>query len=248
MEFIDVQTGFGGFTPGKREVYAASALAASLKQAAIGQALVRIIPEANDFDIEHSNAFLYAQCKANKGLIPCPVVAPDAIGDLGGAEHQVQAAIAAGAGAAVLRPGPDYWTAEPWVCKDILTALGKHKLPAYTAERLIPVAQFARLAEAYPETTFIYAELNYRALRTYIPLMQEFPNVYLTIGCNFNFHAGFQLIAEKVGVDRLLFGSGLPVSEPCAAMSELIYSGLDKASITKIASGNFKKLMKGIRK
>ena len=78
--------------------------------------------------------------------------------------------------------------------------------------------------------------------------MQEFPNVYLTIGCNFNFHAGFQLIAEKVGVDRLLFGSGLPTSEPCAAMSELIYSGLDKASITKIASGNFKKLMKGIRK
>ena len=158
------------------------------------------------------------------------------------------AAIAAGAGAAVLRPGPDYWTAEPWACRDILEALGRHKLPAYTTERLIPVAQLARLAGGFPETNFIYAELNYRALRTYIPLMQEFPNIYLSIGSNFNFHAGFLLIAEKIGVDRLLFGSGLPASEPCAAMSELMYSGLDKADITKIASGNFKKLMKGVRK
>lgn len=248
MDFIDVQTGFGGFTPGRREIYAASSLAEKLKQAKIARALARIMPEASDFDLVHSNAFLYAQCKANDGLIPCPVVAPDAVGDLGGAEYQVQAAIAAGAGAAVLRPGPDYWTAEPWACRDILEALGRHKLPAYTTERLIPVAQLARLAGTFPETNFIYAELNYRALRTYIPLMQEFPNIYLSIGSNFNFHAGFLLIAEKIGVDRLLFGSGLPASEPCAAMSELMYSGLDKADITKIASGNFKKLMQGVRK
>jgi len=248
MEFIDVQTGFGGFVPGQREVHSAKELAAVLKRAGIKQALARIVPEANDFDLVHSNAFLYAQCKASKGLIPCPVVAPDAVGDLGGAEHQVQEAIEAGAGAAVLRPVPDYWTAEPWACKDILTALGQRKLPAYTTEKLISVEQFARLAGAFPDTVFIYAGLNYRALRTYIPLMQAFPNVYLSIGCGFNFHAGLQLVAEKLGVDRLLFGSGLPTSEPCSAMSELVYSGLDKACITKIASGNFKKLMRGIRK
>ena len=92
MDFIDVQTGFGGFTPGRREIYAASSLAEKLKQAKIARALARIMPEASDFDLVHSNAFLYAQCKANDGLIPCPVVAPDAVGDLGGAEYQVQAA------------------------------------------------------------------------------------------------------------------------------------------------------------
>ena len=89
MDFIDVQAGFGGFTPGKRENHTADALVAALKHAGIKKALARITPEANDFDIERSNELLYTQCKVNRELIPCPVVAPDPIGDLGGEERSL---------------------------------------------------------------------------------------------------------------------------------------------------------------
>lgn len=242
MEFIDVQAGFGGFVPGKRDLFTADMLASELDRSGIAKAMVRIVPEDADFDIGHSNELLYAACEKHKNFIPCPIAAPDMPGDLGGAEHQVCDAIAHGAWAMVLRPVPDHWLPEAWVCDDIMNALAAHNMPAFTTAGLIDYAKIAYLAGAFPNNTFIYAGIDYRALRTELPLMSKFKNIYISTGVNFNFHEGFTIFDKTVGVDRLLFGTALPYSEPGASIGCLTYSGLESSKIAAIAKGNFEKL------
>lgn len=248
ITLLDVQTGFGGFTPGQRELYTAESLAGELRHAGIQRALARIIPDKDDFDIAHSNELLYEACRRNPSLIPCPVAAPDLAGDLGGATHQISEALANGAVAVALRPVLDHWLAEPWVCDDLMCALASHNLPAFCAERLVPLPELAKLAQAYPDNIFILAEVNYRSLRTLLPLLKHFNNIYLSTGNNFTFHYGYETFAKVVGTKRLLFGTGLPDHEAGAALGHLMYSGLTSEQKADIAFGNFNSLIQGVRK
>ncbi len=243
MEYFDVQCGFGGFVPGKREQYSAESLVEELRRLGISRGLARIVPEADDFDICHSNELLYAACEKFGELVPCPIAAPDAAGDLGGVENQVLDAISHGAAAMVLRPGPDRWIPEPWVCGDIMEALAAHSMPAYTTMALMDYATMAKIAGAFPGNTFIYAGIDYRALRTLLPLMTNFKNIYLSTGVNFNFHDGFKVFCKAAGAGRLLFGTGLPYSEPGASMGCLAYSGLPEDDKAAIARGNIERLI-----
>ena len=248
MLLIDVQAGFGGFTPGRPVQASAESLVEELRRLGIARALARITPAEQDFDIPHSNDLLYAACAAHPELIPCPAAAPDAVGDLGGDARQVADAIAHGAAAVALRPGPDHWLAEPWACRTLLEALADRAMPAYAEASLLDYGAIARLAAAFPRNRFIYAGVDYRSLRILLPLMLAHPNISLSIGNNFNFHEGLRLFAERVGADRLLFGTGLLGSEAGAAIGMLAYSGLPETQIADIASGNFLRLQEGIRK
>lgn len=248
MDFIDVQCGFGGFKPGVREEFTAEMLIEQLDFAGIGRGLARILPFADDADVEYSNEKLYNTCaKYSERLIPCPVVVPDILKEFGGEEAQVKMAAQAGAGAVFLRPTADGWLPETWVCTELMAALAKYNLPAFMTAS-VSMADVAKLATAFPEVNFIYSDINYRMLRTLLPLMATHKNVYVSTGCNFNFHNGYEAFERTVGTEHLLFGTGLPVSEPGAAMAFLTYSTLSDDTKQAIASGNYLNLFANIRR
>src|SRR5690606_10518734 len=82
VELIDVQAGFGGLAPGEKQVVSAAELVGELQRHGIARALVRIVPDTLDFDVERSNESLYQACAEFPELIPCPIVLPAHCGDV----------------------------------------------------------------------------------------------------------------------------------------------------------------------
>ncbi|MBT7166733.1 MAG: amidohydrolase family protein [Victivallales bacterium] len=247
VELIDVQAGFGGLAAGVREGIPADELVAELQRHQISHALTRITPDGIDFDAERSNESLYHACAEFHELIPCPVVLPAHCGDVPPGEEQIEGAVASGAAAVVIRPGPDNWLPTRWVVGPLLDALQEARLPVVCLHRLVPLPVVAQLAEWAPELPLIVAEIPYRLNRTLVPLLQSFPNTYLSIGSNFTAHCGVEFYASMVGADRLLFGTGLPAAEAGAAIGQFLYADLTGEEREWIGAGNFRRLQEGIR-
>jgi predicted TIM-barrel fold metal-dependent hydrolase len=248
IDLFDVQAGFGGLAPGLREPIPSEWLQGQLRRQRIGQALVRITPEAQDFDIRRSNERLYEAAACTPEFVPCPVLAPAACGDLPAEDEQVSEALDRGAAAVVLRPGPDRWEPEPWVVGPLLRALAARGLPVLCPAPLVPLATVARWGALVPDVPLIIAGVAYGQERTLLPLLREFPNTYLSIGNNFTAHRGLEFYLERVGASRLLFGTGLPESEPGAAMGQLLFAEMSEKDRALIGAGNLRRLQEGTRR
>lgn len=247
VELIDVQAGFGGLAPGERQQVSAAELVGELQRHRIAQALVRIVPDTLDFDVERSNESLYQACAEFPELIPCPIVLPAHCGDVPDEAEQVAGAVAAGAGAVLARPGPDYWLPERWVAEPLLAALEAARMPLFCPLRLVPLPVLAQWAQWAPDLPLIVAEVPYNQNRSLVPLFQSFPNTYLSLGSTFTAHCGVEFFASVMGAERLLFGTGLPTAEAGAAIGQLLYADLTGEEREWIGAGNFRRLWEGIR-
>jgi hypothetical protein len=241
LRLIDVQCGFGGARPG-RQVVALGELVADMDRLQIDRALARILPDVLDLDVVRSNGVLLEAAAGERRLAPCPVVLPAAAGDLPSEAEQASAAVRAGAGAVCVRPGLDCWSLAPWVCDRLFGALQERRLPVLCAQRHVPLDEVGRLAGAYPGLPFIVAEVGYRQLRTLLPLLEAFPNTYLSVGSLWTVHEGLERLAERVGAERLLFGTGFPEVEPMMAVTQLTYSALSEEQKALVGAENFERL------
>ena len=248
IRLIDVQCGFGGAAPGVRDIVSENELLACMAKIRIERALVRIIPDKLDTDVVLSNDKLITACRAHpEELIPCPVVLPASGGDLPAEPDQVDACIRAGARAVVIRPAQDAWLPLPWMADRLFNALQERRLPVLCAERHVSHEQAASLASRYPDLPIILAQQGYRSQRILMALLGAFPNLYLSIGNNYGVHGGIEQFCRAYGAGRLLFGTEFPQSEPMAAVTCLLYSGVSKEEKEKIGALNFETLARGIR-
>ena len=246
VPLFDVQTGFGGLPTGKAESVALDELLDEMAHLSIDRSLVRIVPDEQERDVPADNAALFDACDAHDALVPCPVVVPNTAYDLAPEEDQVAEAVAHGAGAASVRPGKDGWLLRDWACGRLLRALEERRLPVFCLERDFTLEQVGDLAAKYPELPIILAGLAYRSQRMILPLMETFRNVHAAMGFRFAVHAGIEQLVQRVGVDRVLFGTGFPESEAGMAVTQLMYADLSDEDKVKIGSGNFERLMEAI--
>ena len=247
-ELFDAQTGFGGLGKARREHVPLSDLLEEMERLDLAGALARIVPDELERDWPEANRVLYEACAAHKGLVPCPVLVPNTGYDYPPEEEQVADAIARGAGAAWLRPGKDSWVIRDWACGRLFRALEERRLPAFLLHRDLELEQIGDLAEAYDELPFIIARVDFRHYRTLLPLLETFGNVYFATGGAFGLHLGVEHLVEKLGPDRILFGTGFPESEAGMAVTQLAYAEIPEDVRAAIGSGNFERLMEGVRR
>jgi len=246
ITLFDVQTGFG-CAPGQAGV-SADDLRAEMRRLEIDRALVCITPENMEFDVPFANDMLFKACQDDPALVPCPIVAPNSGYDFPSEEEQADDAIRRGAGAVWIRPAADSWIFAEWVCDRLFRVLESRRLPVLCLERLVPLDQVAGLAGRYPRLTFIVAESNYRQQRILMPLLETFPNVYLSTGNNYIVYKGIEQFVERGFTERLLFGTGFPVSEAMNAITQLMYADISEEQRQLIGAGNMQRLMEGILK
>lgn len=246
IELFDVQAGFGGAAAGVSRAYSAAELAAELARNRIAGALARITPESLDTDVVRSNGLLLDACIQNPALVPCPVVVPASGYDLPSEDEQAEAAVQAGALAVVIRPGPDSWIVADWLSDRLFRALGDRHIPVFCLTRLVSIEQVAATARRFPALPLILAEASYRQQQILIPLLETFPNIYLSAGNNYIVSGGLEQVAARVGAARVLFGTGLPDSEAAGAISYLMYAKLSTEEKQLIGSGNIRRLGEGI--
>jgi predicted TIM-barrel fold metal-dependent hydrolase len=260
IDLFDCFAGATGLGSRQREHLPIDDLLGQMQRLDVGGALIRTWPVEVERNWPSANRALYETCAAHDGLVPCPVLIPATARDVPPESEQVATALEAGAGAAWIRPRGNNWPAVDWVCGALLRELNAHRLPVYItepdlppdpaghAQRGEPLLVVADLAKAYPELPFLLAGFDYRTMRTILPLLRTFPNVHLTTGYNFAMHRGLEFLVDEIGPDRILFGTGFPISEPAMYVTQLMYADLPDAARAAVASGNANRLLEGIRR
>ncbi len=243
IELFDVQCGFGGAVPGVEKIVSADELVSEMLRLRIKRALVRIVPEQLDMDFEMTNSRLFASCSGKKRLLPCPVVVPSSAHDLPPEPEVIDALIRRGARAVWIRPDHDSWSLAPWCSAKLFQALSGRKMPVLLLNRMVGCDKAAELAQAYPELPFIMEEVDYRHFRILFPLVENYPNIHLSIGSNFTIHCGISRIAEKLGARQLLFGTGFPSVDPMPAVAGLMYAPVSQEVKQLIGHGNLERIL-----
>lgn len=121
----------------------------------------------------------------------------------------------------------------------------EHRLPvlSHTYFAGDSLAVFGRIANRYPDATVIvgHAGLDH-GLQPVVKLVQQHPNVMLDL-CGALVRDGVvEVLAERVGADRLLLGTDMPFVNGAAQLGTLLYSRLDRQALTRIAGGNAARL------
>lgn len=223
-------------------------LLATMERYDIGRALVRIEPADFETDAPFSNGKLYEACSRQPELSPCPVVVPNTAGDLPDESEQVAEAVARGAGAVWIRPKADYWIIAEWLSDRLFGALSDCRMPVYVSAEMLSLPDVADLAGRFGKMPIILAEVGYRLQRVLLPMLERFDNIHLCTGRNYRNYRGIEQIVERVGADRLLFGSGFPDSEPMAAIVQLMYADITDEQKRRIGSENIERLTGGIQR
>lgn len=245
---FDVQAGCGGTPHAQTDAVGVDQLLSNLQRLDIAKALARTLPEDNIIDVLSANQELYADCDRHACLFPCPILVTSGNGDLPMEAEQVDEAIVHGAGAALLRPKADYWSLQPWASGPLLCAMEERRLPAYCLSEQFSFDEVGILAHQHPQLPIIVAGVEYRNDRTLLPLMRQFPNVYLSIGSNYTVHNGIERFVTSVGPERLLFGTGFPQVEPMGAVAMLMYAGISDEERQLVGSGNMERLIAEIQR
>ncbi|MFI7633631.1 amidohydrolase family protein [Nonomuraea sp. NPDC049400] len=161
-------------------------------------------------------------------LIPVPVVVP---GETGEESH----------GAGMIRLCPErhrFDLTGPHALR-CLAALG---LPmAIDLDETSP-AQLRHLAELLPDLPILVLNPGYRRLRALAELMTEAPNVRAEIG-TVNTQGGVEWLAARFGAERLVFGTGAPVSDDCGPRFLLDHLDLPPEDVERIAAGTLEELL-----
>jgi len=247
LPLFDVQCGFGGAKPGQKVLLTAQDCLVEMDRLTIDRALVRTVPEDLDRDAVQSNDRLFAACRGEPRLAPCPVIFPSAADDLPPEPEQVSAFIDAGAGAVWIRPAHDTWSLKAWASGALMDALTERRLPVVCLQRMVDLESVADLAGRYADLPLVVADTSYRYQRMLVPLLESFPNVHLSLGSNYTLHCGIERLVRAVGPEQLLFGTGFPEIEPMMAVTQLVYAEISDADKAMIGSGNLERLLGGIQ-
>ncbi|KKK81825.1 hypothetical protein LCGC14_2809570, partial [marine sediment metagenome] len=193
-----------------------------------------------------ANEELLGACAQRPGFVPCPIVIPNAAGDVPPEDEQVAALLACGAGAACIRPKRDHWILADWVAGPLLEALQGRRVPVFCRPEQIALEEVAELAGRYPDLPIIVAEAGYRSQRVLLRLLATFGRVHVCLGGAYSVHRGVEQLVGRVGAERVLFGTGYPDSEPTAAVTQLMYADISDAQRSSIGAGNMERLMEEI--
>ncbi|KPK63509.1 MAG: hypothetical protein AMK73_05060 [Planctomycetes bacterium SM23_32] len=248
IELFDAQAGFGGGRRGQPWVPTAQELLGHMERLSMARALVRTDFEEMDSDPMFSNRLLYEACAQHECLVPCPTVLPTGHGDVPSEREQIAELVARGSGAATLRPGQDGWSTAEWCAGTLLGLLEERRIPVLCRHSVLGFEAVADLAGRHPGLPIVMFHVGYRSQRTLVSLMKAFANVFLSVGSPYSVHLGIESMADHVGAERLLFGTGFPYAEPMASITMLTYSDLSDADKQLVGSGNLDRLIGGIRR
>lgn len=252
--FLDANTFIGRVaTPEPMWFHSKEELLAELEYYRIQEAIVTHAL-ARDYHPSYGNALLERALQAERRLRSCWVLPVHPHPDEPPVERLVDNMLDAGVRIArVYPPNRVPFTVTSWFGYDVFRALEAHRVPVlltdsdlgawpdqgkkgYTAEMVYDLCQ------AFPALPIVVVRFNYQLTHLIYPMLREFNNLFLEIS-NYTTHRGVELLVKEFGSHRLIFGSGMPMQNPGAALAILRYAGISDADKRDIAGDNLRRLM-----
>jgi len=195
------------------------------------------------------NAMLMDEIAGHERLLPCWVVFPHFTGEMPAPDELTDEMLQRGVKMARMMPGygGHRFSMEPWCAGPLLEALAARHMPV-----LIDFMFFRRddpdwkllydLSHRYPTLPIILTGWSGLASRSFYPLCQECPNLYLDAS-RYSLFRGLEAFCREVGARHLLYGSGLPFRAPGVAMITITHAFISDEEKELIAAGNLEQLL-----
>lgn len=258
LEFFDINCAVGPpRKPTSATRHALSDLVNEMDHFGITGALVAH-NDAIERGVHEGNRKVMEIINGDSRLMPS-FVAPMHTGlDYPDAEKYVDEILTHGARAVRIQPSPYHGAlCKPWALGPLWPALEKRRVPViidrsalgvypdqpsngFTAENIHEVCA------SFPDLPLILLRVNFSALRVLVPLMQTCRNLHAELSF-FTAHRGVEVLAEHVGHERMVFGSGWPWSSAGPGVAAIRYSGLPHEKQQDIAAGNAQRLLAEIK-
>lgn len=234
MFAIDVNTFFGTL-PGQRTDYRLGTLLDLMEQHGIATALILSLRGVHD-DHVAGNAETLAACRANPRLIPVATINP--LRGLG-LEADLEQIKAGGFRAVRLYAGEAFQDMSPdsLSFQRVLQGLAPLRLPIIASATV--KRHIAALARATADLglPLLFVETSYDAQAEIEEAARRYPQVFVDTA-RLATPGAIEVLADTVGYDRILYGSGMPRYAPQASMNVIFQADLSDEQRAQILAGN----------
>ena len=227
-------------------------LVAALRSYGIGEALV-YHADAAEYSWAIGNERLLADVADQASLHPCWVLGPHQTGELPPPAEVVSAMLGAGVRPVRLFPHDHRYRFRAWNVGPLLERLEAHRVPVWVdfglrgwTDELVDWEGLVEVCGAFPALPVVLVRANIGSNRRLFPAMERCPNLLIETSY-YTVHRGIELVAGTFGAERVLFGTGFPTRAAGPAITALAYALIPDVDRARIAGGNLRSLLEGVK-
>ena len=199
---------------------------------------------AKEYEAKYGNDALMEEIKDTPNLYPVWVVMHHHTDEFHEPLELIELLRQKNIKAVKIYPDTAQFSVEKWNCGALFSALEANKTLLLMDADQLAVSELHRMLSDYPALNVVLTAVGYRMDRNLQALMKIFSRLFVeTYGYKVN--DGIEVICEKFGAHRLVFGSGMPVFSGGSAVSMIRYARISDDEKRMIAYENLKNLLGG---
>lgn len=219
----------------------ADALAEEMAHVGISEALV-FHSMAREYAPKVGNRMLLDDIKEREAMHPCWVVMPHHTDEMPRPDDLLAQMKQAGVRALRAFPNLHQWRLTEWCAGDLLEMLEANRVPLFLDMDQTSWDSIADILKAHPTLNLCLLRTSYRCDRMMYPLMERYEGLRIETA-TYAVPSGIEEVTRRFGAERLLFGSGLPVTEAGPSIVQVTYAEISDADKRLIAGDNLRTML-----
>ncbi len=206
-------------------------------------------------DPKFGNELLISEIRDFPSLVGCAVLAPHASGEFGDIGEYFRYLVESGIKALRLFPNVHCYTLKPYVLRGVLDEAAAWRLPVFidcvsrdgigtvdsTWDFFPDYDGIYELATVWPDVDFIVVIPGMTSQRQQYAILDACPNVHIeTSAYSYRF---IENVCRLYSAERVIFGSYMPVVDPAAGMTGVLYANITDEEKALVAGGNLERLI-----
>ena len=241
MYLFDVNCAVGAW-PTDRPLYeTVGGLMSEMERLGIAQALVSHTL-AQSYDPVQGNRLLIEALRGRERLHACWTLLPPSCNEMGTPDQVLAEMAVAGVRAVRLYPHTHSYALDDWQCGDLLAALSERRYVVLLDLAESNWSKVEHICRTCPDLSLVVTRTGYRQLRPLFALLARCANLYCDLS-TFSTYLGVEEVLARFDSSRLLFGTGMPVSDPGGPIARIFYTDAPEADIDAMAHGNLERLL-----
>lgn len=141
-----------------------------------------------------------------------------------------------------LLPTKQNYILNSFYCGELLSLLNDCHLPVLLSNDIPSLFEvIPQLSSDYPNIQWVLLGQGFRVVRSIVPLLKNTKNVYFETS-NFVEMGSLEYIIEQCGINKLVYGSGMPYSTWAGSLSIILYAQLSDSDKQAILACNWEKI------
>lgn len=224
----------------RREMWKTEDVLKVMDQCGVGAALV-YSGWAKDYSPKYGNQRLVEELNKSDRLYGCYTVLPNHPGDFYDPEDMLIDLRDKQMVAARMFPRSHSYIPDKRTMGGIYSLLEKEGIPLFVDASEISMQELATVLESYEDIDVILNGLTWSLERMLFPIMDDFPNLHVDLS-TLQTNKIIEVLYERYGADRIVFGSGMPMKSLGASRAFIDYGEIPMEAKQKIAAGNLERL------